>query len=346
MPTDRNAPEKSLPALALTLLVAAGGAPPACGAEIHPHSQEWPRPPGSAGMVRVPAGEMLMGDGEAACGWQQRGVRLSHDFWIQAHEVSNEEFRSALQWAHDLGLVSATPQAVHDAMGSGEELVDLDDDECELAFSGGIFTLRQSDYALEHAYPQGYDPGPHPAKEVTWYGAASYCDWLSLRCGLSPAYDHADWSCGPQGVPYRAAGFRLPTDAEWEYVARFADQRIYPWGDAEPDCDLANHDGVDSCIRWTAPVDSHAAGAQNTLSRPIHHISGNVYEWIHDWFTCSLGTAPVRDPIGPPTGVKRVIRGGGWYSHPRYTRAAARNSDPPDFSAGDVGLRPVRSIAP
>ena len=302
-------------------------------------------PVGAERSVHVPAGAFMMGDGSATCGWQERPVLLTHGFRIQVVEVSNEQYRAMLQWAYDNDLITATPSAVHDNMGSPVELVDLDDPECEITFSAGNFDLREVKYALNFAYPEGYNPSDHPMKEVSWYGAASYCDWLSLRAGLTPAYDHSDWSCGPGGVPYEAEGFRLPTDAEWEYVARFDDDRIHPWGAADPKCELANF-GVDGgfCIRWTTGVSTQLVGAQPELSRPIHHLAGNVYEWVNDRWTCSLGTEPAIDPAGPDSDDRRVIRGGGWYSPVRYLPAAARNNDPADFTAGDVGLRPVLTV--
>ena len=237
-------------------------------------------------MVLVPAGTFIMGDGVAWCGTDQREVTLTHAFWLARYEVTNGEYLSMVQWAYDQGHVTATPFAVNDAIGSGEMLLELDASRTEIVFDPvtETFALQESAYALTYAYPLGYDPSDHPVKLVTWYGAAAYCDWLSMSEGLDPAYDHSTWNCGPGGNPYEAEGYRLPTDAEWEYAAQSDDERIYPWGDEAPDCTRANSnyawpDGF--CVQWTAPGGSYPDGAQPNLSSPVYDLVGNVMEWCN-----------------------------------------------------------------
>jgi formylglycine-generating enzyme required for sulfatase activity len=302
-------------------------------------------PPLPGGEVPIPAGEFLMGDGEAYCGVDQRQVTLTHDFFIGQIEVTNEEYMTLVQWAYDHGLVNATASSVTDTAAGGVLLLDLGDEHCEITFDPllGVFGLRQTTYALQWAYPDGYDPARHPVKEVSWYGAAAFCDWLSRATGLPAAYDHTTWACGPGGNPYRAQGYRLPTDAEWEYACRYQDGRIYPWGEEAPDCERANFHMSDYCVRWSATVASHVLGAQQNLQRPIYDLSGNLWEWVNDYHECNLGSSPITDPPGPGSGDYRIRRGGGWGDADVALRAAGRRRDLPDGTYYNLGFRVARS---
>lgn len=279
-------------------------------------------------MVFVPAGSFVMGDGESFCGTDLRPTTLTRGFSAGRFEVTNAEYLEALEWAYRNGHVIAGPDQVLDGLdGTLAELIDLDDESCEIAFTpGGSFALRDAGH--------GINPD-HPVKEVTWYGAARYCDWLSLYEGLPRAYDHAgNWACNG-GDPYGAAGYRLLTDAEWEYAARYNDGRIYPWGNTPPACDRANYG---DCHDWTFPVGGHPLGAS---ALGLHDLAGNLYEWCNDWSVCGIGTAPAVDPAGPASGDWRILRGGSWFYNDLAPelRCAARFRTNPSDSYQHYGFR-------
>jgi len=286
-------------------------------------------------MVIVPAGTFIMGDGVAECGIDQRWVTLTRDFYLGRTEVTNQQYLEAVQWAYDHGYVTATEGSVRDNLdGSTEYLLDLYGWGCELAFSAGVFSLFDAGY--------GINPD-HPVKDVTWYGAARYCDWLSLQDGLPRAYEHSgDWACNG-GDSYGAPGFRLPTDAEWEYAARWNDGRIYPWGNEAPDCSRANYRPSDYCVGWTSPGGSYP-DAPTSLG--LSDMAGNVWEWCNDLHVCDLGTTPVTDPTGPTLPNHRVIRGGSWIHVGFYLRCAARLYEHPSDNYWYLGFRAARTIAP
>lgn len=287
-----------------------------------------------SGMVLVPAGTFTMGDTVLVnCGTDEHQVTLTHPFYIGQYEVTNQEYLEAVQWAYDNGYVNATSSSVTDNLdGSTVELLDLDDPDCEIQFSGGVFSVRDAGH--------GINPD-HPVKEVSWYGAVRYCDWLSLEEGLPRAYEHSgDWSCNG-GDPYGAQGYRLPTDAEWEYAGQYDDERIYPWGNEGPDCSRANYY---ECVGWTTPVGSYP-GAPLIGEDPLYDMAGNVWEWCNDWHTCNLGTFSQTDPIGPASGsgLGRVLRGGAWDNSGGPLRCANRNNYYASSTSEDYGFRCVRS---
>jgi formylglycine-generating enzyme required for sulfatase activity len=282
-------------------------------------------------MVMVPDGSFVMGDGVATCGIDERTVTLTRAFHLGQHEVTNQEYVDALQWAYDQGYVTATSASVADNLdGSTEELVDLDDPDCEIAFGGGVFSVQDAGH--------GVNPD-HPVHLVTWYGAVRYCDWLSMLAGHPRAYEHTgDWACNG-GDPYSAQGYRLPTDAEWEYAAQFNDDRIYPWGNDPPNCSRANYAAC--AIGWSQPVGSYP-DAPAVLG--LSDIAGNVWEWTNDWYTCDLGTSPVTDPPGQASGFTRVLRGASWLHGD--LRSALRHGHDPADPENNHGLRVARTVGP
>jgi formylglycine-generating enzyme required for sulfatase activity len=279
-------------------------------------------------MVLVPAGTFIMGDGVTLCGVDEHEVTLTNSFCIGQYEVTNQQYRDALQWAyaHDPPYVTATVSSVSDNLdGSTEELVDLDDPGCRISFSGGAFSV---------------DPGKgtHPMQEVSWYGAAAYCDWLSMQEGLTRSYDHSTWQCNG-GNPYTAVGYRLPTDAEWEYAAQYDDERTYPWGNEAPNSSRANY-GND--VGSTKPVGSYP-GAPSINGKVLYDMAGNMFEWCNDWWVCDLGTASQTDPNGPSSGSSRVLRGGSWSMNDTYLRCARRYDGNPSDTFNHFGFRCARS---
>jgi formylglycine-generating enzyme required for sulfatase activity len=279
-------------------------------------------------MITIPHGDFMMG--QAGVESPEHEVTLTRDFELSQTEITNAQYMAALQWAYDNGYVTASSSTVE---AHGQELLDLDDSYCEISFSGGIFSLDQ---VVQGNYG-GESSADHPVKEVSWYGAACYCDWLSLMNSL-PAYYNGQWNQTPNpNDPYDASGYRLPTEAEWEFAAQYDDERTYPWGNSTPtSCVHANYS---SCVGWTAPVGSYPAGDSEL---GLHDMAGNVYEWCNDWYA-DYSAGSVADPPGPNSGSNRVIRGGGWYSSAAYLRCAYRYSDPPSYAYSNVGFRLCRT---
>jgi len=274
----------------------------------------------------------MMGGGVPECGVDEHEVMLTHGFYLDIYEVTNQQYLDAIQWAYDHGYVYANHTIATDLLDDASEvLMYLDRPQCELAFYGGIFSLRDAGH--------GINPD-HPVKIVTWYGAARYCDWKSMQEGFPRAYEHSgEWDCN-HGEPYQAAGYRLPTDAEWEYASQWNDDRVYPWGDDPPDCDILN---FDNCDVWTVPAGTYDPAPQ-VLG--LWNMGGNVAEWCNDWFVCDLGVAPAVNPVGPESGTYRVQRGGTFTSYERIVRCAYRAGNSPGSGTTTLGFRIARTVHP
>lgn len=283
----------------------------------------------------TPLDVFVMGspDNEAGRGDEEveHPVLLSTPYYIFSTEVTNQQYAELAQWAYDNDHCTVSGNSLLDALdGSTEVLLNMADSDCEISFSGVVFTVEAG-------------KGTHPVKEVTWFGAVAYCDWLSLRAGWPRAYDHANWTCN-DGDPYTAVGYRLPTDSEWEYAARYDDERIYPWGDESPNCSLANFFPEDYCVGSTTSVGIYPA-APVIEGEGLYDMAGNVWEWCNDWAQCDLGTTPESDPTGPISGTKRVLRGGYWVGSGAALRCAFRSSRDPSSSSA-YGIRLARSVIP
>jgi formylglycine-generating enzyme required for sulfatase activity len=279
------------------------------------------------GMVLVPAGTFTMGDGSAGNGEAEFDVTLTNDFYLDQHEVTNQEYIDAVQWAYDNGHVTVDVNRVYDNLdGSTEDLLDLSSDDCEIEFSEVDSTFVLVDSLL----------ADHPTKVVTWYGAARYCDWLSLQEDppLDRAYEHTgDWTCNG-GEPYAAQG---------EYAAQYDDERTYPWGETTPDCDLANYY---TCYWHTMPVGYCSAGASQL---GLLDMAGNVCEWCDDWFTGDLSsvyTDPVTDPTNTFHSNDRVTRGGSFEQAEEGLLCACRSFSGEDSSSRNTGFRAARTVSP
>jgi formylglycine-generating enzyme required for sulfatase activity len=279
-------------------------------------------------MVALEGGAFLMGAGPGE-GFPQDGegpvreVRVS-PFAIDATAVSNRRFAR---------FVEATGH-VTEAERFGWSFVFwmlLPEDFPPTRGVVGLEWWRQV-HGADWRRPEG--PGSslagredHPVVHVSWADAAAYAAW---------------------------AGGRLPTEAEWEYAARGGlEGRRYPWGDelepgGEHRCNIWQGDfprvntGADGWV-GTAP-----AGAFAPNGFGLHHMAGNVWEWCADWFSPDFHVGgPREDPTGPPAGAARVQRGGSYLCHASYCnryRVAARMSQTPDSTSGNVGFRCVRPL--
>lgn len=281
--------------------------------------------PDTRRMVELPGGTFTMGtddevgfpaDGEGPA----REVTLD-PFLVDRHAVTNAEF---LKFVRDTGYTTEaeeygwtfvfedflTEEAADKVMGHPDE-------------APWWAAVRGANWF----HPEGpgssvEDRWTHPVVHVSWRDAAAYARW---------------------------AGKRLPTEAEWECAARGGlEGRRYPWGDE------LRPDGEHRCNIWqgefptkntgddgylgTAPVDAFQPNGHG-----LYNVSGNVWEWCADWWSTDYHVDGPRDnPTGPPDGEAKVMRGGSYLCHRSWCnryRVAARTSNTPDSSTGNIGFR-------
>ncbi|MEZ4828979.1 MAG: SUMF1/EgtB/PvdO family nonheme iron enzyme [Bacteroidia bacterium] len=178
----------------------------------------------------------------------------------------------------------------------------------------------------------------HPVVLVSWYGAVEYCNWLSNHHDYKRFYTIDNINVTPN---WKANGYRLPTEAEWEFAARGGGKGYYryAWGESKSDTVYANLSGVEDGYIQTAPVDKFPQGELNLFS-----MSGNVWEWCWDWYDASYyHNSDEIDPKGEPKGIYRTLRGGAWYGKVPDARTSNRAYDLPGLMKNNIGFRLSRS---
>lgn len=372
-PTNRSTVflRRRLPRHLLLLALLAAG----CGSSdtgTQPQAQSSPTTPSSpavpSSLARIPEGDFVMGDHHGLGGGEHANdeiplhtVRLE-SFSIGVTEVTTEQYVAFLDGALAAGTVEVVGGMVRVA-GGGELLCETRTavPHSRVGWTGSGFQVldgRQS----------------HPIVGVRWMGAAAYTNWLNRQAGLPACYDLTTGSCD-----LNQRGYRLPTEAEWEYAARGGlrdPYRIFAWGDA-PDPSRANWPNSGDpyeagALPWTTPVgfyngelrrkaDFGWPGAAETYQTAngvngygLYDVAGNAWEWVHDWYGRDYyAQSPSFNPPGPVSGSPmpdgkpyRVLRGGNWYNgewgHSRVSNrnpSYYRGPDDPNHAWYHVGLR-------
>jgi sulfatase modifying factor 1 len=185
--------------------------------------------------------------------------------------------------------------------------------------------------------PSRHKGAKNPVERVRWREAIAFCNARSEAEHLRPCYDLAKGVCD-----FSADGYRLPTEAEWEFACRGGTSGAYYFGD-----DARSLKG-NAWFKDNADRTTHPVGRLRPNPLGLCDMAGNVWEWCNDWYQVDYyEKSPADNPRGPDEGEKKVLRGGAFTSKPDNCTSAARNCDDPGFAdacvaSDDFGFRCVR----
>jgi formylglycine-generating enzyme required for sulfatase activity len=312
-------------------------------------------------MVKIPKGTFTMGSTSSLDQGAQpaRQVTLTKDFYMGKFEVTQLQY------------ISVMGEIVSSGWYKDEKRTQKYNFSTPVTGSFTLYEKWEIKGNPSMHVPEKYGPAAagemqymRPVEMVTWYNTLVFCNRLSIKEGLTPVYaiqtiylqkpstNPDEWGTTPSwndlswndvSVNWDANGYRLPTEAEWEYACRAGTTTGWSYGSAE-DGDYMWY-GVNSFhhIGSGAQV-THEVGLKKPNAWGLYDMHGNVAEWCFDR-VAEYSTLPLIDPTGGTTDHERISRGGSFDSIAKYTRSAYRNSDgylEPDVPQTSTGFRVVR----
>lgn len=186
--------------------------------------------------------------------------------------------------------------------------------------------------------PSKFRDTDFPVEQVSWYDAITYCNMRSVREGLTPCYNFKTLECD-----FDADGYRLPTEAEWEYACRAGSSGDFSFGDNQ---------NILYKYAWhkhNSGGTPHKVGQLEPNALGLYDMHGNVWEWCNDVYTNQYIPDEYVNPRGTQTGGKRVLRGGSWNSETLECRSSTRHSETAKFAdvcfgAEAYGFRCVKKV--
>ena len=307
--------------------------------------------PDSNEMAFIPGGEYWMGDHFSEGNTDEFPLHFVEvdAFYIGKYEVTNGQYCDFLNAAFESSEVYISGNVVY---GNAN-----DEEYCNTAAgSASLIDFAVDFFSVDTKTEGGREMSDDPMILVSWYGAAAYCNWRSEQDGYQACYNLSTWECD-----FTKRGYRLPTEAEWEYAARggqYSPYGRFSWGDPNTISHSQANYKSDGSVSYdvsptagyhplyddgtdprTAPLGSFPPNGYG-----LYDTVGNVYEWCNDWYSNTYYSSvpnPVTNPTGPVSGIYRVIRGGSYAWNANYCRTSNRYVGQlgPDHRRSDFGFR-------
>jgi formylglycine-generating enzyme required for sulfatase activity len=291
---------------------------------------------------------------QAADFWMHIHRGLSAE-WVRLAEVDSLDFHTSDVGSGDVAIMPGT-------FLMGSPSTEAGRDETEVQHQVTLSTpylmsnheVTQAEWqAVMGTNPSQWLGDDQPVEQVTWYDCIAYCNRRSAIEGFDSVYVMSArsysgihiTSAGTVTWDPMANGYRLPTEAEWEYGCRAGSAMPFCNGGITTPSSCSPLDPNLNLVGWYCgnAADPHDSGGKAPNAWNLQDMHGNVFEWCWDWFGSYSGTET--DPLGPVSGSRRVWRGGSWASQPSACRSAYRGSyDVPGTWSNQTGLRVCRTI--
>ncbi|PID29126.1 MAG: hypothetical protein CR982_03720 [Candidatus Cloacimonadota bacterium] len=268
----------------------------------------------------IPRGSFLMGSDSYEINEKPiHFVSLSRDFYMSKTEITNSQFVDVINFALENSFIEVPNNLgiIKNIVGESKPLYKINH---SLYMEGGVFVVKA-----------GFEN--FPVSNVSWYGAAFFCNMLSLMEGKNTLYNLSDWSCNTYTAS--SGGYRLPTEAEWEYSSVMPDGRLYSWGDYIDN----NYSVYDS----NSPQEVLSKYPMDRSHFSLSGMNGNVSEWINDGYGNYLDEVQT-NPTGSGNMSIKVLRGGDFSSSAINIRNRFRTFGDSETLSEKYGFRIVHFI--